>query len=143
MNGLWSPWASLHVSGQSVCWCLRDCEGLKIFSVSRWWHDSYPSLSLFSYHTNRPDVVRVAGKFDLLDRILPKLKRKGHRYVHYMLPAGEEIWIVKYVKKLLTLNYSMNILKNSIVLWMEVEINGICYLLMILIYVKIINKILK
>ena len=30
--------------------------------------------------SNRPDVVRVSGKFDLLDRILPKLKRKGHRY---------------------------------------------------------------
>lgn len=26
-----------------------------------------------------PDVVRVSGKFDLLDRILPKLKRKNHR----------------------------------------------------------------
>ena len=25
--------------------------------------------------------MRVAGKFDLLDRILPKLKRKGHRYI--------------------------------------------------------------
>lgn len=27
----------------------------------------------------RPDLYRVSGKFELLDRILPKLKRTGHR----------------------------------------------------------------
>ena len=39
----------------------------------------FANLIFCACHTNRPDVVRVAGKFDLLDRILPKLKRKGHR----------------------------------------------------------------
>ena len=39
----------------------------------------FANLIFYVCHINRPDVVRVAGKFDLLDRILPKLKRKGHR----------------------------------------------------------------
>ena len=35
--------------------------------------------------SNSPDVVRVSGKFDLLDRILPKLKRKNHRYMSFVV----------------------------------------------------------
>jgi len=31
----------------------------------------------------RPDVYRVAGKFELLDRVLPKLKRTGHRVLMF------------------------------------------------------------
>ncbi|KAK3755564.1 hypothetical protein QZH41_005945 [Actinostola sp. cb2023] len=30
-----------------------------------------------------PDVYRVAGKFELLDRVLPKLKRTGHRVLMF------------------------------------------------------------
>ncbi|KDN52546.1 hypothetical protein K437DRAFT_232182 [Tilletiaria anomala UBC 951] len=33
--------------------------------------------------TNGPDLYRVAGKFELLDRILPKLKATGHRVLMF------------------------------------------------------------
>lgn len=42
-------------------------------------------LLKLSLCSNSPDVVRVSGKFDLLDRILPKLKRKNHRYMSFVV----------------------------------------------------------
>ena len=33
----------------------------------------------------------MSGKFDLLDRILPKLKRKGHRYFTFFYSRGSPI----------------------------------------------------
>ena len=48
-------------------------------------------LLKLSICSNRQDVVRVSGKFDLLDRILPKLKRKNHRYIFFLLSFKFEI----------------------------------------------------
>jgi SNF2 family DNA or RNA helicase len=39
---------------------------------------NHPYLFLDSFHENE-DLMRVSGKFELLDRIIPKLIRTGHR----------------------------------------------------------------
>ena len=41
--------------------------------------DTIPALFLELCRTFRPDVYRASGKFELLDRILPKLKVTNHR----------------------------------------------------------------
>ena len=53
-------------------------------------------MGLFFFSLNSPDVFRVAGKFDLLDRILPKLKRTNHRCDITVLPLLRHIYIVNF-----------------------------------------------
>ncbi|KAM7277686.1 hypothetical protein ACFE04_004820 [Oxalis oulophora] len=40
---------------------------------------NHPYLFIGEYMWNKEDVVRSSGKFELLDRLLPKLRRGGHR----------------------------------------------------------------
>lgn len=41
---------------------------------------NHPYLFLLNYNMYRPDeIIRASGKFELLDRLLPKLHRSGHR----------------------------------------------------------------
>ena len=37
------------------------------------------SIYVFFPHTNSPDLYRASGKFEVLDRMLPKFKASGHR----------------------------------------------------------------
>ena len=54
-------------------------------------------MGLFFFSLNSPDVFRVAGKFDLLDRILPKLKRTNHRCDITVFPLLRHIFIVNCI----------------------------------------------
>jgi len=62
-------------------------------------------------------VFRVAGKFDLLDRILPKLKRTSHRCDITVLPLVRHIFIVNFsLLLLLLLLLSVVIIINIIII---------------------------
>ena len=37
-----------------------------------------PNVKFVAFYS-RPELYRVSGKFELLDRILPKFKKHGHR----------------------------------------------------------------
>ena len=64
-------------------------------------------MGLLFFSLNSPDVFRVAGKFDLLDRILPKLKRTNHRCDITVLPLLRHIFIVNFSLLLLLLLLSV------------------------------------
>ena len=44
---------------------------------------NHPYLFLHDYYTDE-DLIRASGKFALLDRMLPKLQKGGHRYVYFL-----------------------------------------------------------
>ena len=40
--------------------------------------------------TDEHEIVRASGKFDMLDRLLPKLRRSGHRVLIFSQVSREE-----------------------------------------------------
>jgi len=54
---------------------------MSVYTVIWLWHCLLPYIAA-SYdvvHSCRADLYRASGKFELLDRILPKLKTTGHK----------------------------------------------------------------
>jgi hypothetical protein len=58
---------------------------------------NHPYLFLNGDFMIDENIVRASGKFELLNRMLPKLKAAGHRYVHLvhlrMSTRGAHLWL--------------------------------------------------